>query len=262
MRFRGNGIEIHYELTGPAAGDVVTLSHALLADSRMWDRQMDALADFRVLRYDLRGHGQSQSSSGEYSLALLAADLLALLDELQIESTHFVGCSIGAMIGLELATTVPDRLATLTLCDTRAGTGAARTAWRRQNIESAKVEGVGSLVAPTLESWFSDAFRRKSGQAVNEAASMIEGTSLNGLIGCSHAIETQSHHSLLGQIKLPCLIVVGEGDSITPVNEAFDLHVGIDGSDMVVIPKARHLSNVESASEFNDVLITFLKQYS
>jgi 3-oxoadipate enol-lactonase len=91
---------------------------------------------------------------------------------------------------------------------------------------------------------------------------MIEGTSVDGVIGCTKAIEAQDHLPLIPSIKLPCLIAAGEEDLTTPIKEAFDLHVGIDGSDMVVIPKTRHLANVEAADVFNDVLLTFLKQYS
>lgn len=262
MKFRGNGTEIHYDLTGPDDADVVTLSHALLADMSMWDSQLDALASFRVLRYDLRGHGQSTAEVESCDLGVLADDLRALLDELQVDSTHFVGSSLGGMIGLELATSTPDRLASLTLCDTRGHCTKTRQAARAATIETAQRDGVAALVQPVLESWFSDSFRKQAGAAIDKAAKSIESTSVSGLLGGVQAIESQNHTSRLGDIKIPCLIIVGEHDPTTPINEAFDLHVGIDGSDMVVMPTARHLANVESADEFNDVLLKFLNQYS
>lgn len=261
MQLRGNGIEIHYQLAGPESADVVTLSHALMADLRMWDPHISSLSDYRVLRYDIRGHGNSEATDGEYDLGLLADDVQSLLDELKIESTHFVGSSIGGMIGLELATRSPDRLASLTLCDTRGHCTPTRADSRQQRVQTAAAEGMESLVDSTLKDWFTDAFRRDSDTA-SLFAEMIRQTSVVGMIGCTRAIESQNHSSTLGEIKLPCLITVGEEDPWTPLNEAFDLHVGIDGSDMVVLPKMRHLASVEAGDQFNDVLVTFLKQYS
>ena len=263
MEFRGNGIEIHYELSGPEQADVVTLCHALMADSRMWDPQLKALESFRVLRYDIRGHGKSGSSAAPYEFSLLADDLRSLWDQLKIDCSHFVGLSLGGMIGMEIATTTPDRIASLALCGTR-GTCCSpnRAEVRRQRIEAAQTQGLQALVDPALKEWFSDSFRHDSADAVKHATEMIEGTSVDGLTGCTQAIATQSHLSRIPDIKLPCLITSGEEDLTTPVSEAFDLHVGIDGSDMVVIPKARHLVNIEAADVFNDVLVTFLKQYS
>lgn len=263
MEFRGNGIEIHYDFSGPEQADVVTLSHALMADGRMWDQQLKSLESFRVLRYDLRGHGQSGCSGAPYDFNLLADDLRALWDHLKIDCTHFVGASLGGMIGLEIATTTPERIASLTLCGTRGnGASSNRTDSRDERIEVLQSQGVSALVDSVLSDWFSDRFRKKSSDAVKLATEMIEGTSVDGVIGCTKAIEAQDHLPLIPSIKLPCLIAAGEEDLTTPIKEAFDLHVGIDGSDMVVIPKTRHLANVEAADVFNDVLLTFLKQYS
>jgi len=262
MKLRGNGIEIHYDLVGPESADVVTLSHALMTDSRMWDPQMEALSGFRVLRYDIRGHGQSEATDGDYDFALLAEDIRALLDELKIESTHFVGCSIGGMIGLELATTTPERLASLTLCGTRGQCTHRRSSARQERVQNAQSDGMASLVEPTIEGWFSPSFRKTSADMVEETAEMIRSTSVQGMIGCTRAIESQNHSDKLAQVKLPCLVAVGEADPWTPMTEAFDLHVGIDGSDMVVFPKNLHLPTIESADQFNEVLVAFLEKYS
>ncbi|MEM8667055.1 MAG: alpha/beta fold hydrolase [Planctomycetota bacterium] len=262
MQHRVNDLEIHFELSGPEDADVVTFSHAFMADSTMWDRQLKALDSFRCLRYDIRGHGKSEATEGSYDLNLLAMDLLGLLDHLQIESTHFVGSSLGAMIGLELAFASPERLASLTLCNTRGNCTTTHAETRREWMESVQSGGVQSISDSILPTWFSKKFLSKSIDDVERAKSMIEATSTIGYLGCTQAMEGQDHSPRLSEIKLPSLIVVGEDDPTTPLQEAFDLHVGIDGSDMVVIPKARHLATMEASTEFNDVLATFLKQYS
>src|SRR4029434_5200444 len=119
MKLRANGLEINYELDGPAGAPVVTLSHSIAADLTMWDATLPALRDrYRVLRYDIRGHGGSQAPPGAYTLEELAADARALLGALGIARTHWVGLSLGGMIGQALALGAPDVLASLVLCDT------------------------------------------------------------------------------------------------------------------------------------------------
>lgn len=262
MKRHANGIEIHYDLTGPEQADVVTLSHSLMADLSMWDPQLTALESFRVLRYDLRGHGNSEVPQGSYELSQLADDLLGLMNELGIECTHFVGASLGGMVGLQIATTHPDRLASLTLCNTRGHCSDSHAAIRQKNLEAIQSDGMQSVVEPTLKDWFSPKFLKGSSDRLAKASAMIEQGAVPGIVGCTDAMLKQNHTPLLSQIKLPCLVVVGEDDPVTPLKEAFDLHVGLDGSDMVVIPKTRHLATYEAADAFNDVLVTFLKQYS
>ena len=158
MRIRANGIEIHYELTGPESAPVVTLSHSLLANFAMWNPQMPALADYRVLRFDTRGHGQSEATPGAYDFELLADDTCALLDAVGIQRTHFVGLSMGGMIGQAVALKYPERIESLILCDTRSHSPPERSKSRAERIAVAQRHGVEPMVEAALEGWFSDGF--------------------------------------------------------------------------------------------------------
>ena len=121
MRVKANGIQMNYELTGRKDGPVVVLSHSLSCSLDMWDPQMDSLEPhFQVLRYDTRGHGRTEASTGAYTFDLLAEDAIGLLDALGINTMHWIGLSMGGMIGQCLALHYADRLQSLILCDTAA----------------------------------------------------------------------------------------------------------------------------------------------
>ena len=162
QKIRVNGIELAYRIDGaPRAAPWVVLSHSLACDHAMWDPQMEALRDFRVLRFDTRGHGASEAPVGEYTMDQLAADAHALLDALGIERFHFVGLSMGGMIGQQLALRIPLRMASLTLADTTSRYPAeARPVWE-QRIAMVRAQGMDALVPTTLERWFTAAFREQ-----------------------------------------------------------------------------------------------------
>ena len=258
MRIRANGIEIHYELTGLESAPVVTLSHSLLANFAMWNPQMPALADYRVLRFDTRGHGQSEATPGAYDFELLADDTCALLDAVGIQRTHFVGLSMGGMIGQAVALKYPERIESLILCDTRGHSPPERSKSRAERIAVAQRHGVEPMVEAALEGWFSDGFRQSNPEVMEAVRTMIRSTSVAGLVGCTHAIDTQIHTPRLHEVVAPTLVIVGEEDRSTPVSESRDLHERIAGSELVVLPEARHFSNMERVSEFNQALRSFL----
>src|SRR5713101_8471304 len=119
MKTTANGISVNYTLEGPANAPVVTMSHSLATDLSMWDPTVPVLTGkFRVLRYETRGHGKTEAPKGAYTLDQLADDALALLKSLGIQRTHWVGLSMGGMIGQTLALKAPEVFASLVLCDT------------------------------------------------------------------------------------------------------------------------------------------------
>ncbi|UCD81712.1 MAG: alpha/beta fold hydrolase, partial [Desulfobacterales bacterium] len=155
MKINANGIDINYELTGRQGAPVVMLSHSLASSMVMWNPQLDSLEpQFKVLRYDMRGHGGSDAPDGAYSLELLAEDAVALLDALSIDTVHFVGLSIGGMIGQGLALNYADRLKSLTLCDTSAIMPDEAQAILQERIAAARKNGMADQVDGTLERWF------------------------------------------------------------------------------------------------------------
>src|SRR5438128_1425284 len=162
MKVKANGIETNYTLDGQTNSPVVTLSHSLATDFSMWDPQMDALrARYRVLRYETRGHGSTEAPAAAYTLDQLADDARALLQALGISRTHWVGLSMGGMIGQTLALKHPELFASLSLCDTSSRIPAeAKPLWA-DRIKTAETKGMDPLVEPTLARWLTAPFRAR-----------------------------------------------------------------------------------------------------
>jgi 3-oxoadipate enol-lactonase len=252
-----NGIRMGYALEGPADAPVVMLSNSFLTDLHMWDPQMSAFTrKYRILRYDTRGHGDTEATPGPYSMSLLIADVVALLDALGIAKVNFVGLSMGGMIGQLFASQHPDRLLSLTLCDT-ACQMPPESLWN-DRIRLAMMEGVPAFVKPMTERWLTDRYRKEQPATVAMIGAMIVRTQVDGLIGCAHAIKTMNHADILPHIGTRTLIVVGEEDTGTPVSASQFLHDEIKDSQMVVIAKAKHLPNFEQSEIFNRTVLDFL----
>jgi 3-oxoadipate enol-lactonase len=259
MRITANGIAINYELEGPANAPVVTLSHSLATNLSMWDPQIPALASrYRVLRYDTRGHGGTDAPGGAYSLDLLAEDLRELLRALRILRTHFVGLSMGGMIGQLLGIQSPELLESLTLCDTSSRIPAdARPMWE-ERIRMAEAQGMEPHIEPTIGRWFTPSFRQQHPAALDPVRAMIRSTNPAGYAGCCHAIKTLDLTDRIAAIATRTLIIVGEDDVGTPVAASRTIHERIRGSQLVILKSASHLSNIEQASAFNEALLAFL----
>ncbi|RMD85551.1 MAG: 3-oxoadipate enol-lactonase [Candidatus Dadabacteria bacterium] len=258
-----NGVNIHYVIEGRDDAPVVTFSHALGADLHVWDAQAAACAErYRVLRYDTRGHGESDAPRGPYTLEQLAEDVVGLLDALGIGRTHFVGLSMGGMIGQVLALEHPDRVLSLVLCDTTSGRGELDQAtwdanWK-QRIESVLNEGLGPQVEPTIERWLSPEWASAHPEAVEKIRRTLERTPVAGYVGCCQAISKLDLTERLAEISCPTLVIVGEDDPGTPVSAARTIHERIAGSRLCVVPKARHLANVEQADLVSREILSFL----
>jgi 3-oxoadipate enol-lactonase len=259
MKIRANGIEINCELSGRTDRPVVMMSHSLGSSLAMWNPQMAALEpSFRVLRYDVRGHGGSEAPQGPYSLELLAEDAVGLLDALGIGACHWVGLSMGGMIGQALALDHAGRLLSASLCDTAAAVGEdAQPVWQ-ERIDTVRSRGVAALAEGTLERWFTPPFLLRNPPEVELIRRLFLSTPSEGYIGCIGAIRRLNHLGRLCGIRLPVLIVVGEDDQGTPVAASEAMRARIDGARMVILPSARHLSNVEQPEAFNAALVAFL----
>jgi len=259
MKINANGIDIKYELTGQEGAPVVMLSHSLASSMVMWNPQLGSLEPhFKVLRYDMRGHGGSEAPEGAYTLELLAEDAVALLDALRIDTVHFVGLSIGGMIGQGLALNHGDRLKSLTLCDTSATMPDEAQPILQQRIAAARENGIADQVDGTLERWFTPEYLKANSPQVEVIRQQIRATPLAGYIGCSEALRGLKYLQRLSEITLPTLIMVGEEDPGTPVAAAEAIHERIADSQLVILPAARHLSNIEQAAAFNEALLNFL----
>jgi 3-oxoadipate enol-lactonase len=263
MKVKTNGIETYYTLDGPAGAPVVTLSHSLATDLSMWDPQMAALsARYRVLRYDTRGHGGTDVPAGAYTLDQLAEDARQLLQALGIARTHWVGLSMGGMIGQSLALKHPELFASLSLCDTSSRIPAeAKPLWA-DRIKTAETQGMEPLVEPTLARWLTAPFRERRRDVVDHVAKMIRSTPPKGYAGCCHAIAALDLTDRISAISLPTFIIVGEDDQGTPVAASQIMNERIKGSELVILPSAAHLSNLEQPEAFTKALTAFLAKNS
>ncbi len=262
MKTKANGIEMHFEFSRKEEKrPVLLLSHALASSLVMWEPQMaDLLPDFEVLRYDVRGHGGTDVSPGAYTLEQLADDAMALLDVLSIDRCTWIGLSMGGMIGLSAALNRADRLNRLILCDTAAAVSSESQPLWDTRIREVREKGMDSQVDATMERWFSPEFLSRDSHMAGLIRSQILATAPSGYIGCAEAIRRLNYLNRLSEIKIPTLIIVGEEDPGTPVSAAQAIRERIHDSRLVIIPSARHLTNVEQPTVFNKTLLDFLKQ--
>ncbi len=254
-----NGINIAYRFDGPAEAPVVMLSNSLMSNHTMWDDQMPILSEsFRVLRYDTRGHGETDAPAGPYTIKLLAEDAVALLDALGIDKVHFAGLSMGGMIAQYLGANYSDRLHSLMLCDT-ASEMPTLDMWN-ERISTAEENGISALLEGTLSRWFTPAFLENNKPAVEKVAQMIRTNDTGGYIGCASAVRDMSQTAILSKISVPTIIIVGEDDPACTLEQSRVLEQHINGAEFVVIKNAAHLANIEQPEKFNDAMIGFLKR--
>lgn len=254
-----NDTEINFEIEGPEGAPAVTFSHSLAASLDMWEIQVATMKDaYRVLRLDTRGHGKSSVPPGPCTMGTLSDDVIGLLDHLNIQQTHFVGLSMGGMIGQVLAIRYPHRLKKLILCDTTGRVPSETAPVWKERIQTAEEQGMSALAEETLERWLSEEFRRTERGITERIRNMIIETPIPGYVACSGAISQFDVLEELPKVTAPTLIMVGEKDPGTPVSAAEAIHERIQGSELVVVPEALHLTNIEKAQFFTEKLLTFL----
>jgi 3-oxoadipate enol-lactonase/4-carboxymuconolactone decarboxylase len=246
----------YYRLEGRDDAPVLLLAHALGQDHGMWDMQAADLAPhFRVLRYDIRGHGASVATPGDYTIEQLGRDALTLAGALSIERFAFCGLSLGGMIGLWLAATAPERLTSLVLANTSARPDAVRMEERRRAVQAGGISAVADAV---MGRFFSPRRREENLPAVATARRTLLATDPEGYAGCCAAIRDVDLTPALGAIRLPVLVVSGEHDVSLPwTGHSEILATSIPGAGVVHLPTA-HLSNIEAPRSFTAALFNFL----
>jgi 3-oxoadipate enol-lactonase len=259
MQVQVNGVRIHYTVEGQ--GPWLTMSHSLACDGSMWDEQAKLLAPrFRVLRFDTRGHGRSDAPPGPYTLEALADDVHGLFAHLGIRETHWVGLSMGGMIGETYALRYPGVFRSMVLADTTGRRPPNAAGMWGERIRIAETEGMEALVESTLARWFTAPFRAARPDGMARIAAGIRATPVAGFAGCCHAISRVDLLDRLPEIDCPALIIVGAEDHGTPPEMARQIHASLRGSELVVIEQAGHLSNIEQPAAFNDALLGFLER--
>ena len=260
-----DGVNFHYRLDGPEDGPLVVLSHALAVDHSMWGHQLPLLAHrFRVLSYDMRGHGKSDATGEDlsrgYTLEQLADDVAALTAKLGHSRFHYVGLSIGGMIGQVLALRNPALLDRLVLACTGIAKAAPeqRKMWEERLAAVAK-GGTATQVEGTLARWLSAEFMSEAPQARDWIADLIRATPAAGYLGAAGAIRRMdiAPEELEG-LRQPTLVISGEKDPGATVAAGEGLRSRIQGAHLAVIKGGYHLCNVEKPHAFNEVLLGFL----
>ncbi len=216
---------------------------------------------YRVLRYDQRGHGQTDGPPGPYSLELLADDVLALLDELSIERVHFVGLSMGGMTGLTLALRRPGVLRSLVLCDTASEDPIGAALWDARIEAVHSSESTEFLVEPTLARFLTPHTVTTRPQLADLLHQSVRTAPLGGYVGCCRVISQYNLTDRLPEITVPTMIVVGSDDLVTTVAMAEVLHRGVADSELVILSDAAHLSNLDQPDGFNMTVLGFLARH-
>lgn len=259
MKVSVGSFSLNCEVEGKKGAPWITFSHALGNNLHLWDDQVELLKDrYSILRYDHRGHGLSDAPPGPYSFADLARDAIALLDHFDIEATHWVGLSIGGMLGYGLAQDHGDRLLSLTACDSRPDAPPDYAAYFQYRIDTARAKGMEGVVEPTIERWFTPETRAKNPPSLDKVRAMLRSTNPVGHEGCCEALKRLAFGSRLGEIEVPTLLIGGEQDKGAPPEVLAEAARAIPNCRHDVIARAGHISNIENPEDFNLALSAFL----
>jgi 3-oxoadipate enol-lactonase len=251
-----NRVRLRYRLEGEPGAPVIVFSNSLGTNLSMWDPQVSALrGEFRLLRYDTRGHGLSAVPPGPCTQEQLGGDILALMDAVEIRRAHFCGLSMGGQVGIWLGANAPDRFARLVLCDTAAHIGNPEM-WNTR-IATIRAGGMPAIVSGTIERWFTQKFITQSPEGVAFVRRMILDTPPQGYIACCEAIRDTDLTAEASRINAPTLVISGAYDPATPPAQGRMLASMIRGARYLELD-ASHLSNIEAAPQFTAALREFL----
>lgn len=262
MFLLANGIQVHYTVDGPAGAPWVSFITGIANDTSLFEGQARALCDkYRVLRYDLRGQGQSQASPGPYSIELLAKDLISLWDALNISRSHLVALGLGGPVAMRVAIDHPERILSLipTCCRARMVPEFAAM-WHRLT-DSVNREGVEAIVEQTAQRWFSEEFKAAYPEKLDEVRAMIRRTSREGYLGVVAAFLGMDLENEIENISVPTLFMGGAEDKVGgPEALMRSLAAKVPGASYQAVPSAAHIANLQNEPGYNAILRTFLDQ--
>jgi 3-oxoadipate enol-lactonase len=248
---------VHHELSGPGDAPVVVLAGSLGTDMSMWEPQLPTLrGEFRILRYDLRGHGSSPAPPGPYTIADLGGDVVALLDRLGISRVHLCGVSIGAMTGIWLASHAPERIDRIVLCCTSAYLDPEGT--YRERAALVRRTGLAPWSAAALERWFTAPYRRANPGLMEHMTQRLVSADPEGYAGCCEALAAMDLRGDLGAVRAPTLVISGEHDPATPPEHGRLIADGIAAARFEQVAGA-HLSSIEQSARVNELILAHLR---
>lgn len=254
-------IQMAYRWEGSPEGPVIMMAHAMGTSQRIWDLQVASLSDrYRILRYDWRGHGDTDAPEGPYTLRQFEADAIGLMDVLGLEKVNWVGISTGGMIGQGLAINHPTRISTLTLCNTTSQSSPWYRGWVAERQDVVRQDGMIPVWEMTKHLWFTDAFVQAGSPAYQAVRDVFIATRVPGYLGGTSAVADLAYRDHLHHVDCPTRIIAAGADTVTPVDHSEAIRERIAGAKMTVINGQRHFSNVEMPEEFNSVLRAGLDQ--
>ena len=257
---------VRYQVDGAAGLPWLVFSNSLGTDLRMWDAQAAFFSrDFRVLRYDTRGHGGTGAGAGAdagaaagITIGDLGRDVLALLDALDIERAHFCGLSMGGMIAQWLGIHAPQRLHKLVVANSAPRIGTAQ-GWH-DRAALVRSTGMDAVADGAAARWFTPAFRQSAPQQVAKLVAQLRATGADGYALCCEALATADLRDDVARIAVPTLLIAGAHDPVTTVADAQALRaaIGSGNAGSLIALEASHISNIEAEALFNAALADFL----
>jgi len=256
-----NGVRIYFDDLG--SGPPVVLGHSLLCSGEMWGPQVPALAEqYRVINIDQRGHGRSGHLTEPFDLYDMVDDVVAVLDELGVNHAVWAGLSIGGMVAIRAAVTVPNRVSGLILVDTHAG---SETAYKKLKYRvmgtGAKLLGTRPFLPAIMPLMFGQSTRRLKPDLVDdwrERFASVHLPSLNLTVGALARRDTVVDK--IGEVRMPTLVIVGDEDASLPVAYSREIAAAIPGASLVIVPEAGHLSALEQPEAVTEAMMTFLDE--
>jgi 3-oxoadipate enol-lactonase len=256
-----NGIDSYFIDAGNPTAQPVVLIHGFPFSHEMWNQQIELLKkDYRVIAYDVRGHGRSGVADGQYTIEFFVDDLIGLMDHLKIEKAVICGLSMGGYVALRAVERNPERLQALILCDTQSIADSNEGKLKRAaSIRSIRTNGVNAFAEGFVKAVFAPASLSTKLDKVEMITKIIQSNSSLGICGTLLALaaRTDTTASLTG-INVPTLILVGEHDALTPPRASQEMNEKIPNSEFHIIANAAHMSNLENPEAFDGHLRNFL----
>jgi 3-oxoadipate enol-lactonase len=251
-----NGIDVFYLTDGDPHKPAIIFSNSLGTDHSMWDGQLESIRrDFYIIRYDTRGHGLTSAPKGPYTIDQLGKDVLVLLDYLSIDAAYFCGISMGGLIGQWLAVNAPERIDGLVLANTAPKIGTEH-AWI-ERAATVRENGLNAIADSAPSRWFTPKFFDSCPGDVNELLANLKNMSPEGYASCCEVLAAANLRGDISNIHIPTLIISGDKDSVTTVDDANAMKIEIASAQLIVL-SASHISNIEAENEFNFALKQFL----
>jgi 3-oxoadipate enol-lactonase len=252
-----DGARIDYSIAGAPTAPALLFINSIATTRELWARQVPRLSkSFRVITYDARGHGFSQVTAGDYTIEQLGRDALAILDDAGVESAHVCGISLGGIMAMWLGVNAARRVKSLVLANTAARIGSLEM-WS-ERIAFVKQQGMATLADLTMPRWFTDDFRAREPQTIEQFRSMVAACPQDGYLSCCAALRDEDLREAIGAIRCPVLCIAGSADPATPPEALQFIHERIAGSKLLLLDAA-HLTNVEQHEAFNAALWDFVK---